>query len=266
MSNLSTGGRYALRVLAAVFLAMGALSLAATGASAELGNGPDVEPEFNEQVSNQTCAELAGEGQTWSEIKVDPNADGTYDNGETGDDRVAVEITNTADDKTFDWELVDGADLVGGIDAVYVKAGNAGSNLYRYDPPSEALADDGLTSPGASGNQISHISFCYDVGGGPTTTEEVTTTTEEVTTTTEEVTTTTEEVTTTTAGETQSSVAERTEVAGVQITQPAPAVQSTQLAATGFREWLAPFGVGLIAMGILFLRVSRRPAVKVIAR
>jgi hypothetical protein len=52
------------------------------------------------------------------------------------------------------------------VDAVYVKSGKGGSNLYVYDPPSESTGDTGLTTPGSEQN-ISHISFCYDGGGAP---------------------------------------------------------------------------------------------------
>ena len=71
-------------------------------------------------------------------------------------------ITNGSDDdKSFDWS----SNI--GIDAVYVKAGSGGSNLYRYDPPAESTGDTGLVSPGDGGNGISHISFCYDLNDAP---------------------------------------------------------------------------------------------------
>ena len=34
------------------------------------------------------------------------------------------------------------------------------SDLYLYDPPSEATSGEGLTVPGKNGT--SHVSFCYD--------------------------------------------------------------------------------------------------------
>ena len=46
-----------------------------------------------------------------------------------------------------------------GIDAVFVKGGPIGGNLYNYDP--EDTADSGLSTPAAA-NGISHIEFCYD--------------------------------------------------------------------------------------------------------
>src|SRR5919106_1643690 len=112
-----------------------------------------VTPEFIAGSDNKTCTELQGAGQTWIELKVDPNADGTYSDG-----TLTVTISNTTDDKTFDWS----SNI--GVDAVFVKAGTEGSYLYRYDPPAESTGDTNLTSPGAGvTNQISHIAFCYDV-------------------------------------------------------------------------------------------------------
>lgn len=93
------------------------------------------------------CSELPGPGG-WSELKVDPGRDGVFTQGP-----LTVTITNY-DGKRFDWS----SNL--GVDAVFVKAGAEGSNLYTYDP--EALGDIGLASPGTLGNEISHISFCFD--------------------------------------------------------------------------------------------------------
>src|SRR5919106_1005559 len=112
-----------------------------------------VTPEFIAGSDNKTCTELQGAGQNWIELKVDPNADGVYTDG-----TLTVTISNTTDDKTFDWS----SNI--GVDAVFVKGGTEGSYLYRYDPPMEVTGDTNLTSPGAgTTNQISHISFCYDV-------------------------------------------------------------------------------------------------------
>lgn len=124
---------------------------------------PDVTPEFFEGPGNRTCAELQGAGQTWNELKVDPNADGEFSDG-----TLTVTISNTTNDKTFNWS----SNI--SVDAVFVKAGSAGSFLYRYDPPSESTGDDGLTSPG-EGNAISHITFCYDLEATPTPTATPTT-------------------------------------------------------------------------------------------
>jgi len=117
--------------------------------------GASVTPEFVDVTSNLECDAFDGEGQTWLTLKVDPNPNGDgpfdYDDG-----TLFVTITNADDDKSFDWS----SNI--GVDAVYVKAGSDGSNLYRYDPPAEATSDTNLVSPGESGNGISHISFCYD--------------------------------------------------------------------------------------------------------
>jgi hypothetical protein len=117
--------------------------------------GASVTPEFVDVTSNLECDAFEGEGQTWTTLKVDPNPDGAgpfiYTDG-----TLSVTITNATGDKSFDWT----SNI--GVDAVYVKAGAGGSNLYRYDPPAESMGDTGLVSPGDAGNGISHISFCYD--------------------------------------------------------------------------------------------------------
>jgi hypothetical protein len=135
-------------------LAIGAVLKSAPPAWA----APDVTPVLIPGPGNKTCGELQGAGQNWSELKVDPNQNGTFSDG-----TLTVTITNTSNDKTFDWS----SNI--GVDAVFVKAGSAGSNLYVYDPPSESTGDDALTSPGAgTTNQISHIAFCYDLGAAAT--------------------------------------------------------------------------------------------------
>ena len=103
-----------------------------------------VEPQFIAGTANQTCTQLLGPGN-WTEVKFDPNGDGTIG---------PVTVSDSQDDKTFDWSSTVE------IDAVFVKAGAEGSNLYVYSPPS--LGDTDLVSPGETGNGISHIAFCYD--------------------------------------------------------------------------------------------------------
>jgi hypothetical protein len=61
-------------------------------------------------------------------------------------------IVSNSDGVFFDWT----SSL--GIDAVIVKGGKEGANLYEYDP--EATGDEGLTTP--TSQDISHIEFCYD--------------------------------------------------------------------------------------------------------
>jgi hypothetical protein len=194
------------------------LSLAAPTASAAVG--PDVAPTHVPGPSNSDCEDLdtqanAG-GQVWTEIDFAPN--------ESGQTKSGVTVTYT-DAKTIDWTSTVG------VDAVYVKSGSNGSNLYIYAPNAnapESFGDDGLTVP--AGDQplqnISHVSICIDVSNPTTTTSTsstssstttsstsststtssttsttlaTTTTTEPTTTTTEATTTTTEPTTTTTA-------------------------------------------------------------------
>jgi uncharacterized repeat protein (TIGR01451 family) len=120
---------------------------------ANLAGAAKVVPELVPGTDNKTCGELDGPGQDWLELKIDPNADGTYTQGP-----LTVTITDTTNDKTFNWS----SNI--GVDAVFVKAGSDGSYLYRYDPPGEVTSDTGLTSPGSgSSNQISHLAFCYDL-------------------------------------------------------------------------------------------------------
>jgi LPXTG-motif cell wall-anchored protein len=187
------------------------LALMAGGAAVLVGALPGgagaavadhVDPILIEETRSQTCGDLADEfggGQTWLEVKLDP--------AEPGEHEIVVEgfgtITVTVDDNTkvVDWE----SDF--GIDAVFLKAGAAGSNLYVYaataDAP-EAFGDTGLTTPGeGEANQISHISFCYDEGEVTTTTSTTTTSTTTSTTVQDTTSTTAAETTTTTAaGET----------------------------------------------------------------
>lgn len=144
-----TRARSGPRTLLAMAGALGllaALALPAVGAS--------VIPDFVDETANLECDDFQGEGQTWITLKVDPNpeGDGPFD---YTDGTLSVTITN-ADEKSFDWT----SNI--GVDAVYVKAGAGGSNLYRYDPPSEVTSDSDLVPPADGGNAISHISFCYD--------------------------------------------------------------------------------------------------------
>ena len=129
--------------------------IAAVLVAASVSGAAKVDPVLLTGASNQgkDCSDNQGD-QTWTQLKVDPNADGTYTDG-----TLTVTISNTQDDKTFDWS----SNI--GVDAVIVKGGDDGSYLYRYDPPSEETSDTGLTTPGQ--NAISHVNFCYDVEAPP---------------------------------------------------------------------------------------------------
>jgi LPXTG-motif cell wall-anchored protein len=113
---------------------------------------------------NATCSDLAPEGATWSELKVEPVDDGTFTDGTL---TVTIEVTETEDDGAalvFNWT----SNI--GVDAVFVKGGPGGL-LYLYD---ESTGDTGLHAPVNPQNQkffgISHISFCYDADQPTTTT------------------------------------------------------------------------------------------------
>lgn len=105
-------------------------------------------------AGNPTCAELAtahgGSGAAWFETKLDrmPGSSESF-----GDGVIRVTLTNGS--RTgFDWF----ASLP--VDAVLVKSGSDGNNLYLYSP--EATSGTGLTTPNAA-QDISHITVCYDV-------------------------------------------------------------------------------------------------------
>jgi hypothetical protein len=123
-------------------------------------SGASVTPILVEGAGNQTCQQLAdafAPGSTWIELKVDPNPEGTGPFSYT-DGTLSVSITN-ASEAGFDWS----SNI--GVDAVFVKSGSTGHNLYLYDqagaPNTESTGDTGLIPPG--GNAISHIAFCYDL-------------------------------------------------------------------------------------------------------
>jgi len=213
--------RRTLRVLMALALVVPLFAYLAPGKAAAASVSP-IELVFN---GNATCSEFAqeyGQGQTWVELKVDPNADGQYTDG-----TLTVTISNTVGDKSFDWS----SNI--GVDAVFVKAGGD-HNLYVYDPPGpEATSDTDLSSPGATGNGISHISFCYDAGDGTTTTTTTSTPTTTTTTTTPTTTSTTSTTSTTTTSTTQpEATTSTTSTTTTSTTRPEATTSTTQREAT----------------------------------
>jgi hypothetical protein len=111
-------------------------------------------------ADNPGCADIAPEGATWIELKVDPPTDEFTDDTLT----VNIDISDTDDGQVFDWE----SNI--GVDAVIAKGG-PDANVYFYDP--ESTGDSGLHAPvNASGMfaGLSHISFCYDTETTPPTT------------------------------------------------------------------------------------------------
>lgn len=111
---------------------------------------------------NPTCADIAPDGATWTQFKIDPPSGGNHTDGTL---TVNVAINGTPQGQTFDW-----ASNIG-VDAVIAKGG-PGANVYNYDP--ESTGASGLHAPiNPNNNQypdLSHITFCYDADGPATTT------------------------------------------------------------------------------------------------
>lgn len=105
-------------------------------------------------AGNPSCADLAtthgASGATWLETRLErtPGASDTF-----GDGVITVNLTNS-NGITFDWSATRA------VDAVLVKAGVAGNNLYLYSP--EATSATALTTPGSVAN-ITQIVVCHDV-------------------------------------------------------------------------------------------------------
>jgi LPXTG-motif cell wall-anchored protein len=191
----SPGRRQAAAGLA--LIALGAIGVATTIPAAAGTRAPAQTPGPIVFPDNPTCADLAPPGVTWTELKYEPVQDGQDSDGTL---TVTVDVVPNEDTgPTFNW-----ASNIG-VDAVFVKGGPNG-NLYLYDP--ESIGDTGLHAPTNAQNGkffgLSHVSFCYDVDSGTTTTTQATTTTttQPTTTTTQPTTTTTQPTTTTTAGNT----------------------------------------------------------------
>jgi hypothetical protein len=200
---------------------------------------------------NSTCRELAPEGATWTEFKVEPVADGTFSDGTL---TVTIVVTATDDGPVFDWT----SNI--GVDAVFVKGGPGGL-LYVYDPPAESTGDTGLHAPVNPQNGkffgLSHLSFCYDVDQATTTsTERATTTTTE-----QETTTTSEQATTTTEhGETTTTVPQGTSTTVLGSTGTTPTTQPVGgLPRTGSDVGpLLALGAGLLCGGTALVAATYR--------
>jgi LPXTG-motif cell wall-anchored protein len=183
---------------------------------------------------NTTCADLAPEGATWIELKVEPVEDGTFSDGTL---TVTIDVRDTAAGPVFDWT----SNI--GVDAVFVKGGPGGL-LYVYDPPAESTGDTGLHAPVNPSNGkffgLSHVSFCYDKDQATTTTTETPTTSTTSTTvlpttsTTASTTTTTQPTTTTTQAPTTTSttVAPTTSTTASTTTTTQPTTTTTQAPTT----------------------------------
>jgi hypothetical protein len=114
-----------------------------------LGLGLAVQPGMAATVpptpydGNLTCKTLLGNDAAY-EIKVDPAVSGVYGplTVTFSDDGRSVSFTSTVE-----------------VLGVFVKGGNEGGNFYDYRP-NGTLDDDDLVTP--TGQQISHVSFCWN--------------------------------------------------------------------------------------------------------
>ena len=168
--------RRAVAGLISMVIGAGCLIGASQG-SAGASSGQESTTPAGEVGENATCADLAPEGATWIELKVEPVEDGTFTDGTL---TVTIDVRDTDDGQVFDWT----SNI--GVDAVFVKGGPGGL-LYVYDPPEESTGDTGLHAPVNPQNGkffgLSHVSFCYDKDQATTTTEATTTSTTEAPTT-----------------------------------------------------------------------------------
>jgi hypothetical protein len=137
-------------------------ALGLVGALAMPALATHVEPELVGGNENKTCGELGAYGY---EFKVnEENPSGEY--SDPNSDFVVTITPGEGNTMSFEANLA--------VEAVFIKGGNQGGNLYKYDPP--VMSDSGLQTPGAQG--ISHVSFCWTDAPGeeptptPTPTEE----------------------------------------------------------------------------------------------
>jgi uncharacterized repeat protein (TIGR01451 family) len=162
------GGRFRRLALALSLGAVAALAItSATAAHVDAGDSgaaPAIRllTEYPKVIlipgaNNKTCDELdenGSPGASWSELKFDAgDLPSVGESATKADSYLSVTLTRTATD-TWSWTSTKG------VDAVFVKSGASGSNLYLYDPPLEATSGSGLTVPGQNGT--SHVAFCYD--------------------------------------------------------------------------------------------------------
>jgi LPXTG-motif cell wall-anchored protein len=202
---------------------------------------------------NPTCADLAPEGVTWTELKVEPVADGTFSDGTL---TVTVDVQDTANGPVFDWT----SNI--GVDAVFVKGG-PGGNLYLYDP--EATADTDLHAPVNPKNDkfygLSHISFCYDAGDETTPPTETPTKTPTETpseTPTKTPTKTPTETPSETPTKTHTRTPTETSTETPTMKETTPAGEELPKTGSGGNGWLAALGAGLLLGGTGLVLAGRQ--------
>jgi hypothetical protein len=84
------------------------------------------------------------------EFKIDETPETKTYSDPNSDFEVDITVNDGATEMSFSSNLP--------VDAVFVKGGNEGGNLYVYNPP--VTEDSGLTTP--TNQQISHVSFCFN--------------------------------------------------------------------------------------------------------
>ena len=234
MTTTHRRARTAHTVLAAGLIGAGAFLVLPGVAGAEVIDG------------NPTCQDIAPDGETWTEFKLDPDpTDGEY---LAGGGTLTVEHL---DDTTIAWTST--------VPVVaFMMKGGPNADVQVYDPA--VLAGSGSTpnNPNNDTNYgISHVTWCFPTEDPP---EETTTTTvPETTTTVPETTTTVPETVTTLPAQVPTTLVQTvttqpgTEVLGVQQTR------STALPRTGSSDGsLAVAGAAAILVGAAALRRSRR--------
>jgi LPXTG-motif cell wall-anchored protein len=226
------------RAVGGAVMVVGAIGVVAALPASAGTRAPAQTPEPIFVPGNATCSQLAPPGTTWTELKFEPVADGMKSDGTLS---VTVDVMpNEATGATLDWT----SNI--GVDAVFVKGGPDG-NLYLYAP--ESTGDTGLHAPTNPENGkyfgLSHVSFCYDVEAGTTTS-------------------TTQATTTTTAPTTTSTMATTTTTGPPMPTTTAPAPTTTtaappQLPVTGSTTTPLLIGGGLLlALGLALVAAPRR--------
>lgn len=137
------------------------LTLVVVAGLAVLATATHIEPE--RKAGNPTCSDFEPDGTNWTEFKIEPVENGSYDDG-------TLNVTLTVHDGGLEDDEDRFVDWIANINvsAVLVKGG-PNANLYEYDPGE--MMDTGLHAPINPNNDkpfgLSHISFCYEAPEEP---------------------------------------------------------------------------------------------------
>ena len=135
-----------LRRLSAGAVTITAVTLLALFAST-LAGAAKVEPVQSSTARPMRARTAPTTSASWSDLDAAEGRHRSAHDGVYSDGTLTVTISNAQNDTTFDWS----SNI--GVDAVVVKGGSDGADLYRYDPPSETTSDTGLTTPGRERDQ-----------------------------------------------------------------------------------------------------------------